>query len=164
MCRENMPGIAGIACMKQRSAGCAEVDALGIAIVGGHRFAQDEVVGIGLREALGQKLPRLAAIAAARHAEFALGDIALFRRNDGNRKERVFFSGGYGQAETEPRSKAIRNVDPFLPRKIAAVDTAMVLLVERIRIAGMRFQFVDALADFGKFFRAKIDKDVSVER
>src|SRR5580693_6557768 len=127
-----MPGITGIACMKQRSAAGAEVDARGVALVGGHRFAQNEVVGIGLREALGQKLPRLAAIAAARHAEFRLGDIALFRRNDGNRKERVFLSGGYRQAETEPRRKAFRNVNPFLPRKIAAVDTTMVLLVERI--------------------------------
>src|SRR5579863_4075897 len=39
----------------------------------------------------------------------------------------------------------------------------MVLLIERIRVARMRFQFVDALADFGKFFRRKFDKNIAIE-
>src|SRR5271156_6462274 len=143
-----MPGIARISRVKQCSTCSAEVDPGRVAVIGGHRLAKYEVVGISLWQALTQKYPRLASIAASGHAEFAFGNVPFLGRNDGNCEKRVFFGRGNSQTKSKARRQTFRNIGPFFVGKTSAVDAAMVLLVESLRVAGMRFQLVDALADF----------------
>src|SRR5277367_6253834 len=159
-----MPGIAGISRVKQCSTCGAKVNPGRVAVIGGHRLAKDEVEGIGLRQSFGEILPSLATIATAGHAEFAFGNVPFLGRNDGNCEQRVFFGRGNSQTKSKARRQALRNVGPFFVGKTSPVDSAMILLVESLRTAGMRFKFVDALADLRKFFGPKFDKDISVER
>ena len=63
------------------AAGGAEVDAARIERVDGHRVAQDVDVAVSLRQAFGERLPLVAAGAAAVDAELAFGRIVLASRS-----------------------------------------------------------------------------------
>src|SRR5579863_9896243 len=102
MCREYMPGITGISSMEECPTRSAEIYAGRVAVVGGHCFAQNEIIGIGLRQALGEKLPGLAPVAAARHTKLAFWNVPLFGRDDRNGEECIFLGCGNGQSKAEP--------------------------------------------------------------
>ena len=88
--------------MEECPTGSTEIYASRVAVVGGHRFAQNEIIGIGLRQALGEKLPGFAPVAAARHTKLTFGNVSLFGRQDRDRKECVFLGCRNGQTEAEP--------------------------------------------------------------
>ena len=79
-----VPAIAGIGRRVHLAAGGAEIDAALIERVDRHRVAQHVHVAVLLRQAFGERLPLVAAGAAAVDAQLAVGRIVLGVALDGN--------------------------------------------------------------------------------
>ena len=75
------PAVARIGGGIDLAAGGAEVDAASIERVDGHGVAQHVHVAVALRQAFGQRLPLVAAGAAAIDAQLAVGRIVLASRS-----------------------------------------------------------------------------------
>ena len=56
------------------------------------------------------------------------------------------------------------DVDPILAHVVAAIDAAVVLLEQHLRVGGMQCHLVDALPVFGVLIGAEIGADVAVAR
>lgn len=70
-----LPGVAAVGRAIDLAAGGADINAAGVERVHGHRVAQDVHVAVLLGQALGQRLPVIAAGLAAIDAQLALGRI-----------------------------------------------------------------------------------------
>ena len=75
--RGRCPAVPSVGRSVHLPAGGAEVQAAGIERVDGHRVAQHVDVAVALRQTLRQRLPLVAARAAAVHAQLALGRIVF---------------------------------------------------------------------------------------
>src|SRR4029077_7808000 len=98
---------------------------------------------VAFRQALGNPVPSAARIARAEHGKFAFGTGAKFGAGDWNHPGGVTITRMHAHAESESRRNALRNVRPAFTGRIAAIDSAMVLLVETLTIRGTQ-QFVNA--------------------
>src|SRR5439155_19733041 len=107
-------------------------------------------------------LPALAAVAGAVHAEApARGDAVLgaLLRHD-PRRVRVARMNREREAEAARQAVAVEPL-PRVAAVVRAVDAAVVLLPEPLRLLGMREQLVDALADLGvRVVRKEVGGDV----
>ena len=74
---DRRPMVAGIGRRVDLAAGGAEINAAGIERVDGHGVAQHVHVAVALRQAVGERLPVVAAGAAAVDAQLSFGRIVL---------------------------------------------------------------------------------------
>src|ERR1035437_6295053 len=162
--RQNLPTVAGVRRLENLSAGGADVDTGGRGAIGRHRFAQHQQVRIALRQPARQQGPVPASVPAARHAELGLRHAAVFGPFDRYREHGVRFAGRDRQSETEARRQPLGNIRPLLGGEFRLVNSAVVLLVQRLGIAGMRQQFVHALAHLRELHRLEIGAHSRVER
>src|SRR5207244_12321908 len=115
-----------------------------------YRLPQHAQVGVFLGQSRAQALPARAGVAAAPDRRLALGHVATgdvrVQRDDVHR---------LGLARVDRRREAELGRQPrgdLLPARaavVAAVDAAVVLLVQPLRPAGRHLQVVDALAGLG---------------
>src|SRR6202035_5958513 len=86
---DRRPVVTGVRRGVDLAAGRAEVDPAGIQRVDGHRVTQDVDVAVLLRQALGQRLPLVAAGPAAVHPQLPFGRVVLGVAGDRDHVHRV---------------------------------------------------------------------------
>src|SRR5579859_7141164 len=101
MLRQRLPAIPGVPGIENLSTGGAEIDAGWVAIVRRHRFAQDQQIGVLLRQPLFEQLPRLAAVAAAPDLEAAVQIASKLGSFNWHGEQRLLLRGRHRERKTE---------------------------------------------------------------
>ena len=130
-----------------------------------HRLAEDAEVGVLLGQPGGEPLPGRPPVAGppdrgggVEHEPPALGR----RERDHPGRGRVARVGDHREAEV--RREAARDLRPRRAAVVGAVDAAVVLLVERLGLAGRRHELVDALAELRRRPGDEVGADAAVPR
>ena len=128
----------------------AGVETRRVGAVGREPVAQDGEVGLLLRQPVRQRLPRSAGVGRPPDRELAVGraavHVALEREEVGGvGLGRV---GDDGEAEVHPGDARHRR--PLLAAVVAAIDAAVVLEVQPLRVGGVAGDLVHALAELGR--------------
>jgi hypothetical protein len=146
---DRLPVVARVRRDVDLAAGGAEVHAAGIERVDRHRVAQHVHVAVFLRQAVGQRLPGVAAGAAAVHAQLALGRVVLRVALDRHDVDGVRFVRVHRHGETEIAGQIAADLEPRVAGIVAAHHVPVLLHEERVRPRRMHGDAVHAVADFG---------------
>ena len=124
-----------------------------------------------LGQALGQRLPILAAVPAAINPEFGFGDVPQTSPHIGamylilrQHVEGIWVLGMDTQHKTKSGRQTLRNVPPVLAAVVAAVNTAVVLLVQRVESRRVSQHFVGALTELGQGVRREVGPHAAVAK
>ena len=129
------------------AAGGAKVYAAGIERVGRHRVAEDIDVAILLRQAAGQRLPLVAAAAAAVDAEFSFRRVMQRVARDRDDVDRLRLVGVDVDREAEIRGQVAADLVPICAGVVAAHHVPMFLHEDDVRPRRVHGDAVDAVAD-----------------
>src|ERR1017187_7360971 len=140
-----MPLAALISRVIKLSAFRAEINSRLSARVGGHRFAQNRVVGVLRWQTSRLRLPILSTIRRTVDGQTSIRYHAHLRPNQWQHPNLLRISWMHCNGKSETRRRASRNVRPIIARGIAAIHPAMILLVEQSRNSGSQRKFVHAL-------------------
>src|SRR5208282_1077065 len=144
-----IPAISGIGGGVDLSAAGAEVYAALVERVDGHGVAQDVDVAVALRQAFSERLPFVAAGAAAEDAQLALVHVVLGVALDGNNIDGLGFVGVNVDDEAEVGGQVAADFLPGFARVVASHDVPVFLHEENARPRGIHGYVVNAVPDLG---------------
>ena len=125
------PAVAGVRRRVDLPAGRPEVDAARIERIHGHRVAQHVDVAVALRQALRQRLPLVAAGAAAVDAQLAVGRIVLGVALDRHDVDRLGLVGVDVDREAEVGRQVAADLAPRVAGVVAAHHVPVLLHEQR---------------------------------
>ena len=144
-----VPGVAAVGRGVHLAAGGAEVDAARVERIDRHRVAQHVDVAILLRQAVGQRLPLVAAGAAAIDAQLAVRREVLGVALDRHDVDRLRLVRVDVDDEAEIGRQIAADLVPVIAGVVAAHHVPVLLHEERVGPRRVHRDAVDAVADFG---------------
>lgn len=162
--RQQFPGISGVAGVEDLSRIRAEINAGIFEGIRRHRFPQNIHIG-AFGQSIRQAMPGIAGIAAAPHSEFSIYTYVEFIAFLRDHIDRFWVGGMDRDRESEAGWQfALADVNPVLAGIVAAINSAVILLIEHVWIGRVHCHLMHALPIFGKFFGMKIGADILIER
>ncbi len=146
---DSLPGVAGVGGAVDLAACCAEVDAAVVEGVYGHGVAEDVDVAVLLREAARERLPVVAAGAAAEDLQLAVEGEVFGVALDGDDVNGLGLVGVDVDDEAEVGREIAGDFGPVVAGVVGAHDVPVFLHEEGVGGGWVHGDVVDAVADFG---------------
>src|SRR5438105_2830417 len=158
------PGVSGIGRRVDLSPCCAEVDAAGIERVDRHRVAQHVDVAVALRQSLRERLPLVAAGAAAVHAQLAIGRVVLGVALARHHVDRLGLVRVHVDRKSEVGRQVSADLAPRLAGIVAAHDVPVLLHEQHARAGAVPRDAVHAVTDLGRRVRNLLGAQAAIHR